>query len=258
MLAKCSNKCGVVIQRHFSSYHLSSECPCHKVRCQYCDSYNTYKFIEGQHKISCPGFPICCSNSCGTTIPRKDVNEHKNTCPLEQIHCTYHALGCGDNILRSNQKSHNEESVEKHLQMVVSELNTTKEKLAKMLSVAADKLVGIQMELNDTKKDLICARRETAKMKQTLIDTQMELNSIKKELGNVERRKLEHFTTGISERQNYIERDLNNIKRQSANISSRVNALEIVSHQIAKLKHYFTFFQIKLLEMQIYQYTELL
>ena len=132
--------------------------------------------------------------------------------------------------------------------MVVSELNTTKEKFATANQMLSDKLVGIQIELNDTRNDLIYARRETADMKQTLIDTQMELNSTKTELGNIERTltwKQEHFTTGISERQNCAEKDLNNIKRQSANISSRVNALEIVSHQIAKLKHYFKFFSNK-------------
>ena len=242
---KCTNKCGIVLQRQYLSYHLKSECPCRKVKCQYCHTYNTYKFIEGQHAINCPKYPVFCSNRCGVTIPRKDINKHKNTCPLEKIDCMYHALGCSDIILRMNQKSHNEESVEKHLQMVLLELNTTKQKLATQLSVATDKLVGIQMELNNTRKELNCARRETADMQQTLISTQMELNSTKRELSNAERiltRNQEHFTNGISERQNCIEKDLYSIKRDSASISSRVNALEIVTHQIARLKHYFTLF----------------
>ena len=281
---KCSNKCGIILQRQFLNYHLKSECPCRKVKCQYCHAYNTHKFIEGQHKTVCPRFPVLCSNRCGATIPRKDVDEHKNVCSLENIQCMYHALGCCDIILRINQKRHNEESVEKHLQLVVSELNSTKQKLTttdQMLSLATDKLVGVQMELNDTRKDLTCARKETASMKQSLISTQMELkatrkdltyareetvdvkqtlisaqmelNSTKTDLTNADRalaRSQRHFSTAINERQNQIEEDLFNVKRDiTGDLSdtlAKVNALEIVTHQIAKLKLYFTLFSNKI------------
>ena len=281
---KCSNKCGITLQRQYLNYHLKSECPCRKIRCQYCHAYNTHKFIEGQHKMVCPRFPVFCSNRCGATIPRKDINEHKNMCPLEKVHCTYHALGCGDIVLRVNQKEHNEKSVEKHLQLVVSEMNSTKQKLTttdQLLSVATNKLVGIQMELNDTRKDLTCAKRETAnakqsllstqmelkatrkdlthareetaEVKQTLISTQMELYSTKKELTNADRllsRNQQHFATAINERQSNTEMDLFNVKRDFtsglSDTSAKVNALEIVTHQIAKLNSYFTFFPNKI------------
>ena len=232
----------------------------------------------------CPRFPVVCSNRCGATIPRKDVNEHKNMCPLEKVHCTYHGLGCDDIVLRVNQKEHNEKSVEKHLQLVVSAMNSTKQKLTttdQMLSLATDKLVGIQAELNDTRKDLTCARRETANMKQslvstqmelkatrkdlthareetaevkqTLISTQMELYSTKKELTNADRllsRSQQHLNTIINERQSNIEMDLFNVKRDVmdglSDTSAKVNALEIVTHRIAKLNPYFTFFPNKI------------
>lgn len=105
---------------------MRSECPCRRVKCQYCHSQNTYKFIEGQHKKVCPKIPVVCSNRCGATVPQKDLNKHLKTCPLETVHCVYSSLGCNDLIIRVNQKGHNEVSVEKHLQLVLSELISTK------------------------------------------------------------------------------------------------------------------------------------
>ena len=242
----CSNKCGVVLQRQFLTFHLKSECPCRRVKCQYCRAQNTYRFIEGQHKNICPKFPVFCSNRCGATIPRKDADEHKKVCPLERIYCTYHGLGCDDIIIHMNQKKHNEESVEKHLQLVVSELSNTKQKLIttdQILSETTGKLVNIQIELTNTRKDLTLAKREKAEIKQTLAHTQMELNSTKDELTAIERgfNRNQRLFTGINERQSVVEQDLVDIKRDLANTSYRVTAMEIVSYQIAKFVNYFTF-----------------
>ena len=243
---KCSNRCGILLQRQFLTYHLKSECPCRRVNCQYCRAQNIYKFIEGQHKNICPKFPVFCSNRCGVTIPRKDADKHKKVCPLERVCCTYHGLGCDDVVIRINQKKHNEESVEKHLQLVVSELSNTKQKLIttdQMLSGTTGKLVDIQMELTNTRKDLTLAKREKAEIKQTLAHTQMELNSTKNELTAIERglNRNQRLFTGINERQSMAEQDLVDIKRDLANASYRVTAMEIISYQIAKFVNYFTF-----------------
>ena len=244
---RCSNKCGVALQRQFLTYHLKSVCPCRKVTCQYCHVQNTYKFIEGQHKNVCPRFPVFCSNRCGATILRKYADEHKKICPLERVCCTYHGFGCDDVFIRMNQKRHNEESVEKHLQLVASELSNTKQKLNitdQMLSEATGKLVDIQMELSNTRKDLTHAKREKAEIKRTLAYTQMELNSTKEELTAIERgltRNQRLFTTGINERQSTVEKGLVDIKVDLTNTSYRVNALEIMSYHITKFVKYFTF-----------------
>jgi len=184
---KCSNKCGVALQRQYLSYHLKSECPCRKVKCQYCYIQSTYKFIEGQHKKVCPRIPILCLNKCGATIPRKHMDEHKKSCPLERVLCTYHGLGCSDVILHMNQKRHNEESVEKHLELAVSKLSSLQNEMAatdQMLSVGNDKLVDVQTELNDTRRDLASTKREMAGIMQTLASIQSDLNSTRLELQN--------------------------------------------------------------------------
>ena len=197
---ECSNKCGVVLQRQNLTHHLKFECLCREVKCQYCDTKNTYKLIEGQHKKECPRLPISCANKCGVTILQQDVDRHSKVCPLERVHCTYHDVGCEDVILRKNQKKHNEESSETHLQLLLLELTNTKQKLAateQMLSTTNEKLANFQLKMDSAKKEL-------------------------------------------NKRQNDLDNNLVDIKRDSAITSSKVSALEIVTHQITNFSNYFT------------------
>ena len=159
---ECSNKCGVVIPRHYLASHLKSQCSLRIVKCQYCQYQDVHKVIESIHKSSCPMLPICCINKCGAVILQKHLNQHLKACPLEKVCCTYHDLGCGDVIIRSNQKKHNEELVEKHLQLVLSELNSTKQELTttnETLSNVIDILDILADELNSTKEEL--TKRQT-------------------------------------------------------------------------------------------------
>jgi len=47
---KCYIECGKMIQRQYLTNHVETECPCHKVNCQYCHDRGEHQFIEGQHK----------------------------------------------------------------------------------------------------------------------------------------------------------------------------------------------------------------
>ena len=112
-----------IAYRHYLAYHLESQCSLRIVKGQYCHYQDVHKVIESIHKSSCPRLPVCCTNRCRAKILQKHINQHKKICPLEKVCCTYHDLGCSDFIVRSNQKRHNEESVGKHLELVLSELN---------------------------------------------------------------------------------------------------------------------------------------
>ena len=54
-----------------------------------------------------------------------------------------------------------------------------------------------------------------------------------------------HFVASITEAQSTIENDLADVKEDLVNNSSRISALEIVTHQIANLKNYLTVFSSK-------------
>ena len=118
---KCSNNCGKMLQRRYLTSHVETECPCHKVDCQYCRITGKHQFIEGKHKEQCPKLPLPCPNKCTDYpcghkrhtdsyaremikyIPREDMEAHKEECPLQEVECSYK---CGKVLQRQYVTSH--------------------------------------------------------------------------------------------------------------------------------------------------------
>ena len=67
----------------------------------------------------CPGYPVHCPKNCGTTrsLRRKDLEKHKNVCPLESVLCPYQEVGCSEEMLRKEFTSHLESSTKRHLDL---------------------------------------------------------------------------------------------------------------------------------------------
>ena len=103
---KCSNDCGLLLQRQCLSSHVDSKCPCREVHCQYCSMIGQYQFIETKHVKQCTKFPLPCPNNCGIdTIFREEMETHKETCPLEEITCPN---DCGKVLQRKFMANHAE------------------------------------------------------------------------------------------------------------------------------------------------------
>ena len=85
---KCSNECGLLLQRQHLHNHVDNECPYRQVHCQYCSVLAWHRFIVGEHTKHCSKFPLPCPNNCGiANIFREDMEAHKTTCPLVEIKC---------------------------------------------------------------------------------------------------------------------------------------------------------------------------
>ena len=103
---KCSNVCGLLLQRQLLPDHVDNECPCRRVDCQYCSMAGQYQFITGQHVEQCSKLPLPCPNSCGIdSILRENMKAHKATCPLEEIECPN---DCSKILQRQSIGSHTE------------------------------------------------------------------------------------------------------------------------------------------------------
>ena len=103
-IVQCRNFCRKKMQRQYLTNHLENECPRRKVTCQHCCSLIEYQYIESPHKEQCHKFPLPCPNDCGILeIPREDVSQHREICPLEIIQCTNK---CGNEIQRQRLDSH--------------------------------------------------------------------------------------------------------------------------------------------------------
>ena len=100
----CSNECGKMIQRQYLTGHVETECPHRQVNCQYCRDTGEHQFIEGQHKEECPKLPLPCPNKCEVgTVPREDMEKHREECQLEIINCSN---DCGEKLERQSLTNH--------------------------------------------------------------------------------------------------------------------------------------------------------
>jgi len=137
----CSKECGIVLQRQSLSSHIKTECSRRNVECQYCQINGEHQFIEGNHKDECPKFPLPCPNACEiSTMPRENMKEHRDICPLEVVKCKYHSVGCEANIIRRDRKVHETEKMEEHLSL-------TKLKLACLESTFEAKFKALETQL---------------------------------------------------------------------------------------------------------------
>ena len=112
---KCPSECGILLQRKDVENHLIVDCPCY---CQYCNTTGDERMIAERHKEICQKFTTQCPNGCGVATFRENINEHRKVCPLEEIKCEYHSLGCKSIMLRKNKEDHNEYNAVKHLDLL--------------------------------------------------------------------------------------------------------------------------------------------
>jgi len=128
---KCSNKCGMMLQRQHLTSHTETECPCRKFDCKYCQGTGEYQFIEGEHKEQCPKLPLPCPNKCEVgSVPREDMDAHRKECPLEIVQCEYHNVGCEEKITQIRKREHEQQQMEEHLSLTKRRLTDTQQELA--------------------------------------------------------------------------------------------------------------------------------
>ena len=157
----CPNNCGEMIERQFLTNHVRNECPRCKVNCQYCHDTGEYQFIEGQHKEECPKLPLPCPNKCEVgSVPREDMETHREECPLETIQCEYYSVGCQVMMARKDLEKHRKEKMEDHLIMGTRKLS--------VINDIHHELISVKDELSSTKNELAGTKTELAGTKAQL------------------------------------------------------------------------------------------
>ncbi len=76
-----------VVLTYFVVTHCRAKCPKRRVQCQYCKSKGEYQIITGDHRDTCPCYPLTCLQACGAEVLRKDLTAHQGVCPLEPVAC---------------------------------------------------------------------------------------------------------------------------------------------------------------------------
>lgn len=182
----CSNGCGITLERQHLMVHVKLKCLHRKVNCQYCNVEGQHRFIGYGHIEECPKLPISCPNQCKVVVPRDQLNQHLKICPLEEIQCEYHVVGCEETMARKDQKEHNSKKIQHHLSLAKDALVAEKTKqrakeqsdennLSQKLKQTEADLMKTKQTLAATTKSLQLAQQDIAVTKENLISAENKL-----------------------------------------------------------------------------------
>ena len=101
--------------------HLKEKCPYRNHQCPHCGEEERYHDITTSHLEICDKLVVPCPNEgCSETLPRCDIPEHRQTCPMEVIACKYSAIGCEKKQLRKDLEDHEKSNDQLHLDIAMT------------------------------------------------------------------------------------------------------------------------------------------
>ena len=175
---ECTNQCGQMVQRQHFSRHISNECQFRTAKCKYCRTEGQHVYILGQHKQTCPKYPVPCPNGCKVTdLLQENLPAHRQVCLLEPVPCEYFKEGCTEKVPRQNQAKHNKEYMERHLTLTKCELikirkreNDIQDLIAlknevgqKLEGIKQDLTIKLDIELSNVKREIAAIRSDVGK-----------------------------------------------------------------------------------------------
>ena len=180
---ECTNQCGQMVQRQHFSKHVANECQCRTTKCKYCRAEGQYAFIQGQHKLTCPKYPVACpNNGCKISdLLQEGLVAHREKCPHEMIQCEYFDEGCTEKMTRQNLAKHNKDNMEKHLTLIKCELIKARKKEEeiqglvtikhdlgqKLDAIKQDLMIKLDIEMSNAKREIAAIRNDIAKNQST-------------------------------------------------------------------------------------------
>ncbi len=141
------------IRCHFCNLILHSkeiemhESKCHKkpIICQYCNIFQCLRHELPLHWENCTLYPIVCPKGCGAKITRISLDKHyKNWCPLGIVDCEFAYAGCKVKVQRKHMKTHLDEAMKDHLDLMTKEFSSMK--MAYEKERDADEKLKFQLE----------------------------------------------------------------------------------------------------------------
>ncbi|XP_064389742.1 TNF receptor-associated factor 5-like [Halichondria panicea] len=158
-VVECTNDCGMGgLLRKDLKQHRKQECPNRIVHCELCNeegkhqeivgNETKYYILVGDHKRTCPEVILACPNKCNEKLKRKDIEEHRNECSLEEVDCPFKEAGCEVRLPRKDIPEHETTSMQSHLRLAMKASATVNTAMAtvkrenKKLKKSHDELKG--------------------------------------------------------------------------------------------------------------------
>ncbi|XP_064389747.1 TNF receptor-associated factor 5-like [Halichondria panicea] len=118
---ECTNDCSTAgLLRNKLEHHCKQECPSRIVHCKLCNEEGKHSVIIGRHIQICPDMTLACPNRCHQKVKRKDIDEHRNKCPLEEVDCSFSEAGCEVRLPRKHLENHERTSIQSHLRLTMA------------------------------------------------------------------------------------------------------------------------------------------
>ncbi len=145
MDAPCPKNCGVQVQKRELATHLSSHCTKREFICKYCNFRATYEVIVNHHKPQCPRYPIPCPNGCRVVaVERCTLEDHLNSCPLQEVSCEFSYAGCNVILVREEMEKHLEEGTQRHMLLMNRALYGRLQEREENMRQLEEKFIGQQ------------------------------------------------------------------------------------------------------------------
>ncbi|XP_046326222.1 TNF receptor-associated factor 6-like isoform X1 [Haliotis rufescens] len=114
----CEYNCGLTVTRGEAVAHMAS-CRRRPVACDHCHITLALADRPMHHLLECEKFPVTCTVCGAVGILRKNIPDHiEQDCPLVEVRCTFHRLGCKAEEKRQNLEKHNKDYWQQHLALM--------------------------------------------------------------------------------------------------------------------------------------------
>ncbi|XP_032881514.1 TNF receptor-associated factor 5 isoform X1 [Amblyraja radiata] len=155
---ECINGCNAVLQRKYLIDHLQAVCEFREEACQYCKVTLIFKNIKDHEVIACPKYPVYCTNNCGESFMRSEIDAHLTICPEAEVECSYKKYGCHAREKRRKIKEHEQSCLNEHLLLVVTNNNKLEEQILDLQKTLCERNhIITQMEEQINKLDIMVA-----------------------------------------------------------------------------------------------------
>lgn len=168
--------CGASIFYHSLDKHQTSECSLRPYSCAFCDDYTTtFADVTETHWKECPGYPITCPNSCGSSFTRQELDQHLTSeCPYASVSCDFHSVGCKAQSDRGRMGTHLTDKLAEHMALLSTHMASHTgevESFVPLLARSVEKLAVMHQELRRENENLSMKyqelRRENEHLRQS-------------------------------------------------------------------------------------------
>ncbi len=94
------------------------------------------------------------------------IDSHKLVCKMEPIQCTFYELGCKENILRKDLETHNEQSIQQHLVLMMKTGATVHSSLRMENEAMKTEIETLRTEMDALRGELEELRLEHTQLKE--------------------------------------------------------------------------------------------